>query len=181
MDVPTDPRELDPFVPIEQDGCEGTFAELIRRPAVACAASASAEAGAGVAILHGFDLLDQPLLADVAALPGEVVVARSVVALRRDMIGAPVVFVCEGADARRPIILGVVRAAAVTSAAAGPALSVQADDERLVISAEREIVLRCGDASITMTRGGRVVIDGKFVLSRSSGYNKIKGAAVDIN
>jgi len=42
-------------------------------------------------------------------------------------------------------------------------------------------VLRCGDASITLTRAGKVVIQGNYILSRSSGYNKIKGAAIDIN
>ena len=68
-------------------------------------------------------------------------------------------------------------------AAAVPAalVSVQADDDRFVLSAEREIVLRCGDASITLTRAGKVLIKGTYILSRSSGYNKIKGAAVDIN
>jgi uncharacterized protein (DUF2345 family) len=60
-------------------------------------------------------------------------------------------------------------------------VSIRADDERFVVSAEREIVLQCGDASITLTRAGKVLIKGTYVLSRSSGYNKIKGAAVDIN
>jgi uncharacterized protein (DUF2345 family) len=58
---------------------------------------------------------------------------------------------------------------------------VQADDERVTIEAGREIVLRCGDAAITLTRAGKVIIKGSYVVSRSTGYNKIKGAAVDIN
>ena len=49
------------------------------------------------------------------------------------------------------------------------------------MDAEREIVLRCGDSSITLTRAGKVIIKGKYILNRSSGYNKIKGAAVEIN
>jgi hypothetical protein len=60
-------------------------------------------------------------------------------------------------------------------------MQVQADGERQVITAEREIVLKCGHASITLTRAGKVIIKGTYVLSRSSGYNKIKGAAIDIN
>jgi hypothetical protein len=43
------------------------------------------------------------------------------------------------------------------------------------------VVLRCGDASITLTQAGKVIIRGNYIVSRSSGYNKIKGAAVDIN
>jgi uncharacterized protein (DUF2345 family) len=60
-------------------------------------------------------------------------------------------------------------------------VSAQVDDQRVVLSAEREIVLRCGEASITLTRAGKVIIKGAYILSRASGYNKIKGAAVDIN
>ena len=62
-----------------------------------------------------------------------------------------------------------------------PLVTAQVDDQRVVLTAEREIVLRCGEASITLTRAGKVLIKGTYVLSRSSGYNKIKGAAVDIN
>ena len=50
-----------------------------------------------------------------------------------------------------------------------------------MIEADREVVLRCGDASITLTRAGKVIIKGSYILSRSSGYNKIKGAAIDLN
>ena len=60
-------------------------------------------------------------------------------------------------------------------------VSVQVDGDRQVIEAEREIVLRCGDASITLTRAGKVIIQGNYILSRSTGHNKIKGAAIDIN
>ncbi len=49
------------------------------------------------------------------------------------------------------------------------------------ISAEREIVLRSGAASLTLTQAGKVIIDGEYVLSRSRGVNKIKGGSVQIN
>ena len=102
--------------------------------------------------------------------------------LRQSQIDAVVALVFENGDVRRPIILGVLqdRPAAAGDAPSQP-VSIRADDERFVVSAEREIVLQCGDASITLTRAGKVLIKGTYVLSRSSGYNKIKGAAVDIN
>lgn len=53
--------------------------------------------------------------------------------------------------------------------------------ERLELTAEKEIVLRVGDASITLTRAGKIVLRGTYVLSRSSGVNKIKGGSVQIN
>jgi len=95
-----------------------------------------------------------------------------------------VVVLFEQGDARRPIVVGVIQEspAPVQAHSAPPqAVSVQVDGDRLLLSAEREVVLQCGDASITLTRAGKVLIKGKYVVSRSSGYNKIKGAAVDIN
>jgi hypothetical protein len=50
-----------------------------------------------------------------------------------------------------------------------------------VVNAEREIELRCGEASITLTRAGKVLIKGEYVLTRAKGLNRIKGAAVSIN
>jgi hypothetical protein len=53
--------------------------------------------------------------------------------------------------------------------------------ERLELMAEKEIVLRVGDASITLTRAGKIILRGTYVLSRSSGVNRIKGGSVQIN
>ncbi|MCC6418741.1 MAG: hypothetical protein IT429_10940, partial [Gemmataceae bacterium] len=47
--------------------------------------------------------------------------------------------------------------------------------------AKEEIVLRCGKSSITLRKDGKVVVLGAEVVSRASGTNKIKGAAVRIN
>jgi uncharacterized protein involved in type VI secretion and phage assembly len=100
------------------------------------------------------------------------------------MVGADVVVLFDHGDPRKPIIVGVVQdfSSPVGDADQTPQkVSIQADDERFVVSAEREIVLRCGDASITLTRAGKVIIKGNYIVSRSTGYNKIKGAAIDIN
>jgi hypothetical protein len=79
--------------------------------------------------------------------------------------------------------MGVIepRALVETPPQPEPGVAISVDGERHLIEAEREIVLRCGDASITLTRAGKVIIKGNYILSRSSGYNKIKGAAIDIN
>jgi hypothetical protein len=55
------------------------------------------------------------------------------------------------------------------------------DGERITFDAKKEIVLRCGKASITLTRAGKVIIRGAYLLNRSSGVNRIKGASVQIN
>ena len=149
------------------------------------AASPPYASAAATARLHGFDLEDAPVLSNLSALPGQLVNARTTVALRRAMIGATVLVLYEDGDPTRPIIIGVVQEPAPSRRAPSPApattVEAQVDNERLTLTAEREIVLRCGDASITLTRAGKVIIKGNYVLSRSTGYNKIKGAAIDIN
>ena len=158
------------------------FTRLTQKPAAVSAPLAPA-INASTALLHGFDVDDRPLLTGVPGLPGEVVAAMTTVPLTREQRGSTVVCVFDQGDLRRPIVIGVPCQSGHSAAAtaAEPHVTVVADNERLVLSAEREVTLRCGEASITLTRAGKVVISGTYVVSRSSGYNKIKGAAVDIN
>jgi hypothetical protein len=94
----------------------------------------------------------------------------------------------------RPIIVGLIepRAATVTPIAesreipphddAHPLLrEVTLDGQRVVVEAKDELVLKCGEASITLRRNGRVVIRGAYVETRSRGVNRIKGGSVQIN
>lgn len=60
-------------------------------------------------------------------------------------------------------------------------LNVQMDGETMTLTANCQIVLRCGKSSITLTRAGKILLRGKYLLSRSSGVNRIKGGSVQIN
>lgn len=60
-------------------------------------------------------------------------------------------------------------------------IQVGADGERVTLEASKEIVLRCGKSSLTLTRAGKIIIRGKYVLSDSSGVNRIQGGSVQIN
>jgi len=51
----------------------------------------------------------------------------------------------------------------------------------VVLEAEQEVVLRCGDASITLRRDGKVVLRGAYVETRAKGLNRIRGGSVKIN
>jgi hypothetical protein len=140
--------------------------------------------GVLIARLYSFDHDDTPLVIGVPSLPGEIVRARTITALRRSDAGSEVMVLFERGEARRPIVVGVVRDSSLAVDSVKQSehhVDVDADNERVIIEAEREIVLRCGGASITLTRAGKVIIKGSYVVSRSTGYNKIKGAAVDIN
>ncbi|KQX27866.1 DUF6484 domain-containing protein [Variovorax sp. Root434] len=108
--------------------------------------------------------------------------ARSVVDLHGAHIGRCVVLMFEQADPRRPIVMGVLRGDEGWPLASKPAqVEIDADGERLILNAREQMVLRCGKASITLTRSGKVLIQGSYVLSRSTGVNRVKGGAVQIN
>jgi len=108
--------------------------------------------------------------------------ARSVVDLHGPHIGQQVVLMFENGDRARPIVMGVLRPAAGWPLDHAPGqVEMDADGERMIVSAKQELVMRCGRASITLSRSGRVVIRGTHVISRASGANRIKGGAVLLN
>jgi hypothetical protein len=82
----------------------------------------------------------------------------------------------ERGDARLPLIVGLVE----TSPAAQPRAAT-IDGKRIVLSGEEEIELRCGEASISLKKNGKLVIRGAYVETRAKGTNRIKGGSVQIN
>ena len=107
--------------------------------------------------------------------------ARSVVDLNAAHIGKAVTLVFENGDAALPIVVGVLRTAAALPLDASGRIEVDVDGKRMVVQASEQLVLRCGKASITLTRAGKILIDGSYVLSRSTGMNRLKGGSVQIN
>lgn len=117
----------------------------------------------------------------------------------------PVVLVFENGDAALPIITGFMQPAPNETVSGSPESQPEASDagtavaalatelnaphvseadvdgKRIRIVAQDEIVLECGNASITLRRNGRVVIRGTYVETYSEGTNRIKGGQVRIN
>lgn len=58
---------------------------------------------------------------------------------------------------------------------------VYLDGQRVILEGKEEIVLKCGDASITLTKAGKILIRGKYLLNRSTGVNRIMGGSVQVN
>ncbi len=102
-------------------------------------------------------------------------IARSILPITRKDIGRHAVVTFERGDVKRPIIVGLLQPLVPI------AQDVELDGERLTFTAEKEIVLKCGESSITLTRAGKVLIRGAYLSSRSSGVNRIKGGSVQIN
>ncbi|WP_290650825.1 DUF6484 domain-containing protein [Aquisalimonas sp.] len=106
--------------------------------------------------------------------------ARSTVALRHDDIGLELALMFENGNPACPLVMGRMH----QTEGVAPRLhgvTAEADGQRLELRADREIVLRCGRASITLTRAGKILLRGTYLLSRSSGVNRIKGGSVQIN
>ncbi len=104
--------------------------------------------------------------------------ARTTATLGGNEVGREVALLFEDGDPIKPILVGPI----IDPRNEGrPKLFVQRDAERIELSADHEIVLRCGGSSITLTKAGKVLIRGAYVSSYSSGVNKIKGGAVQIN
>jgi hypothetical protein len=53
--------------------------------------------------------------------------------------------------------------------------------ETLVIEAREQLTLKCGEGSITLRGDGKVLIQGKDLVSRAQRTNRIKGGSVAIN
>ncbi len=102
--------------------------------------------------------------------------------------GGAAVLVFENGDPALPIIVGLVQAVGRSadvvrneSTEVPQVLEADIDGKRVRITAQDEIVLECGSASITLRRNGRVVVRGTYVESYSDGTNRIKGGQVRIN
>ncbi len=108
--------------------------------------------------------------------------ARTSVDLHGQHIGGAVVLMFERGDPELPVVVGMLRDQTGWPMDEKPALvDVDADGQRMIVSAREQLVLRCGKASITLTKAGKVLVEGSYVLSRSTGVNRIKGGSVQLN
>jgi hypothetical protein len=153
--------------------------------AISAAAPSTAAPATVVGRLVGFDTAGIPLVALLDADSSEPIAAGTTVALTPGQVGSEVVL-CFAGDGRQPIVLGCLVAPIVpqteaTATVATPPVHVELNGRRLEFTAQDEIVLRCGKASITLTQAGKVLIRGEYLLSRSASVNRIKGGSVQIN
>jgi len=145
--------------------------------------------GVVIGTLVGLKDSSTPLIDFPSNPVGLEVQARCTVTLSAKDVGRMVALMFEGGDSRKPIVIGLIQhpdenqldfLRRIGNEPQNP-LDVQVDGERLILKAKQEIVLRCGKASITLTRAGKVLIHGEYLLSRASGVNHIKGGSVQIN
>lgn len=120
-------------------------------------------------VLKGFDDTGQPLVGTGSEPTGQP--SKSLISLSLEDVGCELATTSlEGSN--HVLVLGRIQPALPTA---------DVDGERLVLEAEKEIVLRCGKSSITLTADGRVNVKGKQLLSRADGQNRVQGASVQLN
>lgn len=148
------------------------------KPPKKARARKKANAPAGVIVARLVGISDEgPILVQLPAATAPTS-ARTTVELSSSDVGSEVVVAFDAGDERRPIILGRLQSGAQ---APTQKMKLSADGQSLLLEADQEIMLRCGRSSITLTRAGKVLIRGAYLLSRSSGVNRIKGGSVQIN
>jgi len=122
--------------------------------------------------------------------------ARSTVPLDAATIGRAVatkrgvLLLFENGDPALPLVIGLVEETAggellgellAKGRAPSAPLEARLDGKRVVLEGKEEVVLRCGEASITLRRDGKVLVRGTYVETQAKGVNRIKGGAVKIN
>jgi hypothetical protein len=145
--------------------------------------------GVVVGILKDIKAHGRPLV-DFPGIPSmDPVHARSAIQLDKEHLGQDVVLMFDQGDRSKPIIMGILSPLDRISPESDrdeeshhtDPTNIDIDGERLTFTAKKEIVLKCGKASITLTKAGKILIRGAYLLSRSSGVNRVKGGSVQIN
>lgn len=101
--------------------------------------------------------------------------------------GRQVILGFENGDPQHPVFMGFLNQSPAyekVELAPDNAPGVDATEElpkSLHLKSEEELILECGKAKISLRADGRIVILGGYVVSRSTGVNKIKGGSVQIN
>lgn len=126
---------------------------------------------------------------------GKPMEALATVGVTQQHVGRQVALLFANGDPQQPVIIGIIHSplhemlasyelSAPSDSAPDAAEGVQdvvVDGRRIVIEGREEVVLKCGDASITLTKSGKILIRGKYLVNRSSGVNRIMGGSVQIN
>jgi hypothetical protein len=168
-------------VELEPETDYGDFAEEASAPDPSTVPS-SANSAVLIGTLSAWDDAGNPLV-DYPNNPSECFLpARTIVFLNQASLGRQVALMLVDGDPRQPLIIGLLQPPhAKPSANDRPAVAAEIDGERLVFTADQEIVLKCGESSLTLTKAGKILIRGTYLLSRSSGVNRIQGGSIQLN
>lgn len=130
--------------------------------------------GIVVGRITGFHRGGEPLIDYTMNNTGGPLLARTTVSLDTCHIGRDAAVMFERGDSRKPIIIGLMHNSNMN-------VETVDDDKTTVISSDKEILIRCGEASIHLKKDGKIIIKGKDILSRARGNHDIKGGMINLN
>lgn len=154
-----------------------------------------------IGLLISVDQENRPLV-DFAENPiSAPLVALTTVEVHKKHIGRQVALLFANGDPKSPVIMGLIHSpldvilenhnhnettsketvAEIALAETENMEELKIDGKRIVIEGKEEIELKCGESSIVLTKTGKILIRGKYLLSRSSGVNRIMGGSVQVN
>ena|ERR1700687_6021005 len=93
----------------------------------------------------------------------------------------------EEGEPRKPVVVALLRSrtplvdALLTSTPPQPQKVARIDGKRVAIEGSEEVVLMCGEATLTLRRDGRIILKGVNIVSRASQVQRIRGGTVQIN
>jgi hypothetical protein len=149
--------------------------------------------------IAGIDSQGQPLVEYVGNPTGQPLVAMSTMGITPGHVGRSAALLFANGDPRSPVIMGLIHSPLhdlIVAYEAQPqeqaseshehpsglkADEVTVDGRRVVLEGKEEVVIKCGEASITLTKAGKILIRGNYLLNRSTGVNRIMGGSVQVN
>lgn len=178
-----------------QSGARESLGDLLQRPLrneTECSAASGTSCGQpGVAIgriVGSAGEMDEGLPIVVPVLGEGILMARLACVLPEACVGRECAVLFENGDRTRPLIMGLLLNAEATKAPGTPEnvaqreeAEIRVDGERVIIEAQKELELRCGESVILLQADGRIEIRGNYVTSQASASQRIRGGSVHIN
>lgn len=151
--------------------------------------------GVVIGLLSGIDEKNNPLIIFPGNSDENPIAAKSLAVCSTADIGRQVALLFEDGNPEKPLVVGLIQNPIpppsdytepqvekyVETGEDLENTSLELDGEVINLKAKEEITLKCGKASITLTKAGKILLRGTYVLNRSSGVNRIKGGSVQIN
>lgn len=166
---------------------------------------------AGVIVIGSivdFDTQGRPLVDFTENPSTEPLMALSTLALSRKNISRMVALLFNDGDLKQPVIMGLIHnpldelldnfelspveeVESISSSeihendktveSQNKDNTVYVDGKQVSIEGAEQVTFKCGKASITLTKSGKILIRGTYLLNRSTGVNRIMGGSVQIN
>ena len=174
-------------------GSSSAFQTLLERQLQHPGGAASPAKAEGIAIgqVEHVDEASGAVRVGIPSLGLQGLDAVSMVQLVPQHVGQSVALGFEGGLTERPVVLGLMMRPVNLVADAVPhatllahgqdALRVSHNGRRVVIEAQTELELRCGEAVILLSEDGHIQIRGAYVTSHATASQRIRGGSVQIN